>query len=164
MGNLNFIIVYDKETEEAAYSLYNRAAEMKICATMWSEKEFEANRVKLSNSNKFLFLSSNLSQKALMDVQDPVDLGYKVYMKRAGNCVGIFLDDDVDYLEIYNKERKKIENNIAVRLIKWVYPVPTTFIIGLISKKKAEKKARKRVLLSGMSTFANKYLDDFLKE
>ena len=57
--NYKFIVVYDKFTKPVANSLKNKAKEMSINSTSWSEQEYLHNEAQLNNDNNVLFLSEN---------------------------------------------------------------------------------------------------------
>lgn len=89
----SFIIVYERFTEPIAQSLYNRAIEKGITCTAWSEKEYIANKVRLTNKNFILLLNSDLIKKNLADpILEYREIVKGVLYKKQGHQIGIFLD------------------------------------------------------------------------
>ena len=88
-----FIVVCDKSTEDAAHSIYNRAAKKGIKSVVWMEKDFEANKSRLTNRNHVLFLNEKYTNKYLADpTLESMKIIDGVFYKKQGNQLGIYID------------------------------------------------------------------------
>ena len=56
-------IVYDKQTKQVAISIRNRLSEKGVKCTIWDEKVFRENEIRLSNYNRLLILNKEIAEE-----------------------------------------------------------------------------------------------------
>lgn len=98
-------IVYDKLTKQVAISIRNRLSEKGVKSTIWDEKVFRENEIRLSNYNRLLILNKEIAEEYLANPSlKPKQLTEYVLYKREGRVASIFLKDEkLDYTELFKK-------------------------------------------------------------
>lgn len=98
-------IVYDKQTKQVAISIRNRLSEKGVKCTIWDEKVFRENEIRLSNYNRLLILNKEIAEEYLGNpyVKSEQLTEYVLY-RREGRVASIFLKDEkLDYTELFKK-------------------------------------------------------------
>lgn len=98
-------IVYDKLTKQIAISIRNRLSEKGVKCTIWDEKVFRENEIRLSNFNRLLILNKEISDEYLANpsLQSKQLTEYVLY-RREGRVASMYLkDENLDYTELFKK-------------------------------------------------------------
>ena len=104
-------IVYDKLTKQIAISIRNRLSEKGVKCTIWDEKIFRENEIRLSNYNRLLILNKEIAEEYLANPSlKSKQLTEYVLYKREGRVASIVLKNEgIDYSELYKKFAAPIE-------------------------------------------------------
>lgn len=163
--NYKFIVVYDKFTKPVANSLKNKAKEMSINSTSWSEQEYLHNEAQLNNDNNVLFLSEKLIKENLSNPSlKPNYLINGVFYKKQGANAGIYVDNkEVKCSEI----AKRLSNIFKEGWGKCLIAMISGGLIGInvfafFRYLQTEKKAKLYLLFKATDTFAEKHLKNFV--
>lgn len=98
-------IVYDKLTKQVAISIRNRLSEKGVKCTIWDEKVFRENEIRLSNYNRMLILNKEIAEEYLANPSlKSKQLTEYVLYRREGRVASIFLKNEkLDYTELFKK-------------------------------------------------------------
>lgn len=158
-----FIVVCDKFTEPIAHSLSNRAIDKNITSVVWGRKDYDDNKVRLTNRNFVLFLDEKNIKITLADpVIKPQQIVPGVFYKTQGHKAGIYIDKNsnpsktADDIANFLKENRDII--VACFIPDGIYYA----IFRAILSVDKTKRAKFYLLMKAVDTFDNNYLLDYV--